>query len=67
MSQNFDKQRKRFFLDLALVSLVGSENLKDQWWITPNKQWNLKTPESIWLSDDWESVYDYVMIFCYGR
>ena len=67
MSENLIKQRKHGELQLALVSLLGTENLRDKWWLSPNKNWNGKCPQDIWDSEDWESVWKYVMVFCYGR
>jgi len=39
--------------------MVGS-NLAVKWWNTPNKAFDLKTPEYIW-GDQHEKVYSYLI------
>ena len=49
------KQRCNWFL----AALVGS-NLVDNWWGSPNKAFDGRTPAGMWLID-YMSVYNYLM------
>ena len=44
---------------LLVIALVGKQ-LSDQWWNTPNKAFDNKTPAGQWLLDH-RSVYNYLM------
>lgn len=46
-----------------LLGLVGSQELVEKWWTSPNKAFG-RTPEEEWVSDP-KSVYDYIGSFCY--
>lgn len=35
-------------LDEVLLNILGSKDLVDEWWRTPNKDFELKTPLEIW-------------------
>jgi len=52
--------RKKTIINRILLSLLGNENLVDQWWNSPNRRWNQSTPLDIWISDP-DSVYNYVL------
>lgn len=52
--------RKKTIINRILLSLLGNENLVDQWWNSPNRHWNQNTPFDIWISDP-DSVYNYVL------
>lgn len=52
-------------LNRHLFALVGSDQLVEQWWSTPNRNWQGKEPQNIW-DDDPEEVIRYVMQYCYG-
>lgn len=52
--------RKKTTINRILLSLLGNENLVDQWWNSPNRHWNQSTPLDIWISDP-DSVYNYVL------
>lgn len=45
--------------EALLIAMVGS-NLAVKWWNTPNKAFDLKTPEYIW-GDQHEKVYSYLI------
>lgn len=49
-------------LDLMLMALLGSEDLVDRWWKTPNKALDNKCPSDVELSE----VKNYLMLYCYG-
>jgi hypothetical protein len=42
-----------------LKSIIGSNELVDAWWKSPNYFFNFETPESIWESNA-KAVYDYL-------
>lgn len=48
-------------LNPYVVALVGKD-LAEQWWASPNKAFNLQSPESV----DLELVKDYLMWHCYS-
>lgn len=35
-------------LNKILFAMLGSEHLVDMWWDSPNRHWNLQTPNEIW-------------------
>jgi hypothetical protein len=51
------ERRKR--CDCLLTALIGKNNV-DDWWNSPNKQWNMRTPNEQWAID-YTSVYNYLM------
>lgn len=51
--------------DALLLALVG-ENLKEQWWKTPNKAFNLSTPEEIFENAP-DTVFEYLMRMAEGE
>lgn len=42
-----------------LRSLVGP-NAVDPWWNSANQKFDLRTPNEVWYSGDWEQVYKYL-------
>lgn len=52
-------------LDQHLFALVGSDQLVQQWWMTPNRNWQGREPQEIWARNP-DEVVTYVMKFCYG-
>jgi len=46
-------------LNIILLSLLGSNELVDKWWLSPNKHWNMRTPDEV-LADDSKSVINYI-------
>lgn len=59
---NIDNMKKR--CDWLLTALVGS-NLVESWWVSPNKNWDMKTPKEVFATDP-ESVYNYLMGHAFG-
>lgn len=55
-------------LDFVLAALVGP-SLVEQWWSSPNKHWNGRTPLSVYEESDVgkREVEDYVLGYAYGR
>ena len=49
-------------LNSLLFQLLGSDELVATWWHTPNKNWNMATPYSVWIRDP-ESVEKYITFF----
>lgn len=47
-------------LNKALYAMLGSEKLVVDWWSSPNKFWNLRTPDTV-LESDPKSVQDYIL------
>jgi hypothetical protein len=52
-------------LNQHLFALVGSDQLVQQWWVTPNRAWQGREPQEIWDHNP-DEVVTYVMRFCYG-
>lgn len=49
-------------LDLMLMALLGSKDLVELWWKSPNKAFDNKHPSDVELSE----VKKYLMWHCYG-
>lgn len=43
-----------------LQALLGREELVNQWWVSPNRAFELRTPGAIWEGDNWRRVYNYL-------
>ena len=54
-------------LNRILLALVGREELVEEWWLSKNKAFNMKTPNEVYLSNEEgrKQVIDYVL-FHYG-
>ena len=52
-------------LNRHLFALVGSDQLVQQWWSTPNRNWRGCEPQEVWARNP-DEVIAYVMRFCYG-
>ena len=50
------------YLNTLLFSLLGSHELLESWWISPNKGFDNKCPKDV--SD--EEVKNYLERYCYG-
>jgi hypothetical protein len=50
------------YLNTLLFSLLGSHELLESWWTSPNKGFNNKCPKDV--SD--EEVRNYLERYCYG-
>lgn len=46
-------------LNIILFSLLGSDELVNKWWTSPNKHWDMRTPEEV-FEEDTNSVIDYL-------
>jgi len=47
-------------IDRALLSLIGTEDLVEAWWKSPNKAFDGKTPTEVWTRDK-DSVRMYII------
>ena len=48
-------------LNKMLFGLLGSEELVSKWWNSPNKAFDLKTPNELWATDDGKKqVIEYI-------
>jgi hypothetical protein len=45
--------------DVLVIALVGKKHSKD-WWNSPNKAFDNKTPEEMWTVEPYR-VYEYLM------
>ena len=41
---------KQLKLNIALMAMIGSEELVLKWWDSANYNWSLKTPQEVWDS-----------------
>ena len=48
--------------NLMLISMLGSNDLVDKWWISPNKAFDNKCPVDV----DNQDVIKYLMSHCFG-
>ena len=48
--------------NLRLISMLGSNDLVDKWWISPNKAFDNKCPVDV----DNQDVIKYLMSHCFG-
>ena len=48
--------------NLMLISMLGSNDLVDKWWISPNKAFDNKCPVDV----DNQDVMKYLMSHCFG-
>lgn len=54
-------------INILLMALLGSETLVDKWWKSPNKAFDLKTPDEIYQQPDGPNlVFKYVYHAAYG-
>lgn len=50
----------RVLVNRALFAMLGREELVNNWWNSPNMNWELQTPDQVWERDP-EEVTNYVM------
>lgn len=50
---------RKEIIDLLLLSVLGSKDLVNKWWQSPNKAFNNKTPEQQYQEDQ-EEVITYI-------
>jgi hypothetical protein len=55
-----DIEKAKAKCNAILIACVG-EALVSKWWYTPNRAFDLKTPAEVWETDDWISVYKYLL------
>lgn len=60
-----DKQKIRVKCEYLLESLIGHRHAED-WWDSPNKNWDGRTPQDVFDGPDAMEVYDYLMNSAYG-
>lgn len=50
------------FCNKVLMSLLGSEELVDRWWQSPNVAMAMRTPSELWSKDELsrEFVFNYI-------
>lgn len=54
-----DKDRAKEKCNNILTELLGVDS--NTWWESPNKAFDLKTPNEIWDSKYWGLVYSYLL------
>ena len=54
-----DKKRK---LNIMLFTLLGSDDLVNRWWESPNLAFENKTPDQVYEEDE-QQVIDYVLSY----
>ena len=47
-------------LDLVLMKMLGSQDLVDHWWVSPNKYFDLQRPIDVWHLDS-DNVKNYIL------
>lgn len=59
----------KLILNKYLYAMLGRQELIDQWWNSPNKAFDLKTPNEIYLSGEEgrKKVADYIMFHASGQ
>ena len=55
MNESIAKQRS----DALVIALVGKD-LAHVWWKSPNKAFDMKSPDDMWI-EDYNRVYNYLM------
>ena len=55
IDENLAKQRSH----VLVIALVGKD-LADDWWNSPNRAFDMRTPAGMWI-DDYMIVYNYLM------
>jgi hypothetical protein len=62
---NFSPKEK---LNIVLFSMLGSDELVERWWRSPNYHWALSTPDDIWESseDGKKQVIQYILGHAFG-
>ena len=49
-------------LNECLMAMLGSEQLVSRWWDSPNRSFDMKTPNEMW-EEDYDRVRSYVVGF----
>ena len=45
-----------------LFQMMGSDDLVERWWLSPNRYWDGKTPQTVW-NQNHQEVVNYVRKF----
>ena len=46
-----------------LFQMMGSDELVERWWQSPNRYWDGRTPTDIWVNSSHQEVVNYVKKF----
>ena len=49
-----------------LFGMLGSTELVEQWWTSPNKHWNGETPLAVYDRGGQNEIFDYVISYSLG-
>ena len=60
-----NKQKIRERCEYLLEGLVGHDKA-EEWWDSPNKHWEGKTPREVFDGSEAMEVHDYLMNHAYG-
>jgi hypothetical protein len=55
-----DKEKAKLRCDAILKACFGPE-IAANWWSSPNKAFNMLTPNEMWESVEWALVYNYLL------
>lgn len=59
MVQKVTETFARAWSTALVMSMVG-ENMADEWWKSPNKAFDMQTPDQVWVQD-YERIFNYLM------
>lgn len=54
------KEKIKAALNECLMAMLGSEQLVSDWWDSPNKAFDMMTPNEVW-EEDYDRVRSYVV------
>jgi hypothetical protein len=61
MTKTSTTEDKKKACDEALLAMLGSEEMVNKWWKSPNAYFGLETPYSIWRQRP-QTVANYILI-----
>lgn len=61
-----DKRNDQFTINKYLFAMLGSTELVEKWWLSPNKNWNGETPLSVYDRGGQDEVMVYVQTCSQG-
>ena len=56
------QEKIRAALNECLMAMLGNEQLVNDWWKSPNKAFDMMTPNEVW-EEDYDRVRSYVVGF----
>ncbi len=61
--KSVDPNRELIKLDEVLYAMLGSWELVERWWKSPNKAFDMKQPGEVWCFEEGgrDKVYSYIM------